>query len=81
MRIIPNGNVGIGNSNPDAKLTVTGLVHAQEVKVTVNAPGPDYVFEKNYKLTTLKKSKTISIKINICQGFFSESDGKNGVHW
>jgi hypothetical protein len=51
------GNVGIGNSNPDAKLTVTGLVHAQEVKVTVNDPGPDYVFEKNYKLTALEEIK------------------------
>jgi hypothetical protein len=51
------GNVGIGNNNPDAKLTVTGQVHAQEVKVTVAAPGPDYVFEKDYKLTSLEEIK------------------------
>ncbi|HEV8513589.1 MAG TPA: hypothetical protein VGQ59_09935 [Cyclobacteriaceae bacterium] len=51
------GNVGIGNNNPDAKLTVSGQVHAQEVKVTVNAPGPDYVFEKDYKLTSLEEIK------------------------
>jgi len=51
------GKVGIGNTNPDAMLTVTGQVHAQEVKVTVNAPGPDYVFEKDYKLTSLEEIK------------------------
>jgi hypothetical protein len=51
------GNVGIGNNAPDAKLTVSGQVHAQEVKVTVSAPGPDYVFEKNYKLTSLEEIK------------------------
>jgi hypothetical protein len=58
MKIDGNGNVGIGNPNPDAKLTVTGLVHAQEVKVTVAAPGPDYVFDKDYKLTSLEEIKT-----------------------
>jgi hypothetical protein len=58
MMIDPSGNVGIGNTNPDAKLTVTGQVHAQEVKVTVNAPGPDYVFEKDYALPSLDQVKT-----------------------
>jgi hypothetical protein len=52
-----DGNVGIGNTNPDAKLTVSGQVHAQEVKVTVNAPGPDYVFEKDYALPSLDQIK------------------------
>jgi hypothetical protein len=58
MMIDPSGNVGIGNTNPDAKLTVTGQVHAQEVKVTVSAPGPDYVFEKDYSLPSLDQIKT-----------------------
>jgi hypothetical protein len=58
MMIDPSGNVGIGNTNPDAKLTVSGQVHAQEVKVTVNAPGPDYVFEKDYALPSLDQIKT-----------------------
>lgn len=52
------GNIGIGNTSPDAKLTVTGQVHAQEVKVTVSAPGPDYVFESNYNLSSLEEIKT-----------------------
>jgi len=57
MVVNTNGYVGIGTSNPDALLTVSGQVHAQEVKVTVNAPGPDYVFEKDYQLTSLEEIK------------------------
>ena len=47
-----SGNVGIGTTSPDAKLTVNGTVHSREVKVDVNI-APDYVFEKDYKLKTL----------------------------
>jgi hypothetical protein len=54
---LQDGKVGIGNASPDAMLTVSGQVHAQEVKVTVAAPGPDYVFEKDYKLTSLEEIK------------------------
>jgi len=57
MRIALDGKVGIGTTNPDALLTVSGQVHAQEVKVTINAPGPDYVFEKDYKLSSLEEIK------------------------
>jgi len=58
LRILAsNGNVGIGTPSPDAKLAVSGQVHAQEVKVSVTVPGPDYVFEKNYKLPTLEEIK------------------------
>lgn len=49
-----NGNVGIGTSNPDQKLTVKGKIHSEEVIVDLNVPGPDYVFEEDYDLTTLK---------------------------
>ncbi|MBI1767425.1 MAG: hypothetical protein HYR67_03510 [Bacteroidetes bacterium] len=58
MVLLNNGNVGIGNTSPDAKLAVSGQVHAQEVKVSVTVPGPDYVFEKEYKLTSLEEIKT-----------------------
>ena len=48
-------NVGIGTSIPDAKLAVKGVVHAQEVKVDISIPGPDYVFEPSYYLPTLEQ--------------------------
>jgi hypothetical protein len=32
-------------------------VHAKEVKVDLNVPGPDYVFEKDYNLMSLEEIK------------------------
>ncbi|MFM8739435.1 MAG: TMF family protein, partial [Cytophagales bacterium] len=51
------GNVGIGTTAPDAKLAVKGTVHANEVKVDLNVPGPDYVFENGYDLMSLEETK------------------------
>ncbi|MDN4167080.1 tail fiber protein [Cytophagales bacterium LB-30] len=49
------GNVGIGTSNPDEKLTVKGTIHTQEVRVDLNGAvtPPDYVFESDYPLSSL----------------------------
>jgi hypothetical protein len=56
IKAIQNGNVGIGTSTPDSKLTVSGNVHAREVKVTLNAGSvPDYVFAKDYQLKSLEE--------------------------
>jgi len=51
------GNVGIGTSNPDYKLTVNGSIHAKEVRVDLSVPGPDYVFANDYKLPSLEEIK------------------------
>ncbi len=49
------GNVGIGITNPSHKLDVNGTIHAKEVLVDLNFPGPDYVFEEDYNLTSLSE--------------------------
>jgi hypothetical protein len=48
-----NGNVGIGTDFPNEKLSVNGNIRAREIKVE-SANWPDYVFEKDYNLGTLK---------------------------
>lgn len=53
-----SGYVGIGTSSPDSKLTVGGTVHATEVVVDQTVTQPDYVFDKDYDLSTLKEVKT-----------------------
>ncbi len=53
LKAIHNGNIGIGTNTPDEKLTVKGKIHAEEVRVDLNVPGPDYVFEENYQLKSL----------------------------
>jgi hypothetical protein len=55
MRIDLNGNMGIGTSNPDEKLTVNGKIHAKEVRIDLNFPAPDYVFANDYKLKSLQE--------------------------
>ncbi len=50
-----SGNVGVGTSTPDAPLTIKGRIHAEEVKVDLSVPAPDYVFHKEYRLNTLRE--------------------------
>jgi len=49
-----SGEVGIGTSNPDMELTVKGDIHAEEVKIDLNVPVPDYVFKKDYNLRSIE---------------------------
>jgi hypothetical protein len=57
IRVNAAGNVGLGTTVPDEKLTVNGKIHAREVRVDLNIPGPDYVFEPDYKLASLDELK------------------------
>jgi hypothetical protein len=53
------GNVGIGTTSPDAKLSVKGTIHTQEIKIDLlGAMVPDYVFEKSYSLPSLEEVKS-----------------------
>jgi hypothetical protein len=58
MAIQSDGNIGIGTTSPTQKLTVNGTIYGKEVKVDLNVPGPDYVFEKDYKLPSLQEIKS-----------------------
>ncbi|WP_438426416.1 hypothetical protein [Aquimarina macrocephali] len=53
--ITNNGKVGIGTDSPDSKLTVKGKIHAEEVKIDLSVPAPDYVFTKEYDLLTIEE--------------------------
>lgn len=55
--ITGKGNVGIGTRVPSEKLTVNGKIHAKEIKVDLNVPGPDYVFGDGYPLLSLAETE------------------------
>jgi len=52
MRITASGNVGIGSTMPDEKLSVQGTIHSQAVRVDMNS-WSDNVFYSNYQLLPL----------------------------
>jgi len=53
LRILGNGNIGIGMDQPTDRLAVNGNIRAREIKVEATN-WPDYVFEDGYKVGTLK---------------------------
>jgi len=103
MRITPNGNVGIGTTNPDKllhvngnsvfmgdvsintldmptgyKLAVNGKIICEELMVKLHADWPDYVFNKDYKLMSLKDLEDYINKNNHLPNVPSASVVKNG---
>lgn len=60
-----DGNVGIGTPTLSAntRLTVNGSIHSKEVRVDLTVQGPDYVFESDYALPSLREIEAY-IKVN-----------------
>ncbi|TRX46491.1 hypothetical protein FNH22_30755 [Fulvivirga sp. M361] len=81
MQFSKNGEIGIGTTNPDAKLTVKGDIHTQEVKVDLNgAVAPDFVFERDYELLTLKETeKYIQANKHLPEIPSAQEMEKNGI--
>ncbi len=63
LAIKTNGNIGIGTATPDMKLTVKGNIHAEEVKIDLSVPAPDYVFKDDYNLRSIEDVEKF-IKVN-----------------
>ncbi|MDQ7949896.1 MAG: tail fiber protein [Pedobacter sp.] len=56
LSIRNDGKIGMGTYSPDEKLTVNGKIHAKEIRV--DATGlPDYVFEADYQLPSLRETE------------------------
>ena len=80
MRILGNGNVGIGELNPKNKLDVKGTIHSQEVKVDMQG-WSDFVFKKEYNLPTLTEvQKHIAEKGHLENIPSEEEVLKNGIN-
>ena len=80
MSIKGNGNVGIGTSNPDAKLAVNGTVHSKEVLVDLDG-WPDYVFANDYHLQPLEKVEEFINQNNHLPEIPSEAEVlENGIN-
>jgi hypothetical protein len=55
MTILNGGNIGIGTTTPEAKLTVKGKIVASEIQVKEIGNIPDYVFKPDYQLMPLNQ--------------------------
>lgn len=79
IRILQNGNVGIGILKPSNKLDVNGTIRSTEVKVTLDG-WSDFVFKKDYKLPTLEEvEKHIAEKGHLENIPSEEEVLKNGI--
>ncbi|MEH6305274.1 hypothetical protein RYH73_06445 [Olivibacter sp. CPCC 100613] len=72
MRLLANGNVGIGTTTPGTKLAVNGTIRAKEVKV--ESGWADYVFDEDYKLLSLTETELFIKKNKHLPGIPSEEE-------
>ena len=77
LKINGNGNIGIGTEAPGSyKLAVEGKIGAREIKVTLQNPWPDYVFEKKADLRQLADLESFIIKNKHLPGIPSAKEVK-----
>ncbi|MDN5216106.1 tail fiber protein [Fulvivirgaceae bacterium BMA12] len=81
IHIRSDGNVGIGTTVPDSRLTVNGKVHAKEVKIDLNIAAADYVFENDYPLRSLEDTEKYIKEKKHLPGIPSGKEMEtNGIH-
>ncbi len=53
--LVTYGRLSVATSSQEAVLTVNGDILAEEIKVQLDVPGPDYVFQPDYDLKSLQE--------------------------
>lgn len=61
LTISSEGNVGVGVLSNDYKFAVAGGIIAEEVVVKLQSNWPDYVFEDDYEMPTIKETEEFII--------------------
>lgn len=80
MIIDENGNVGIGTNNPQTKLAVNGVVLSEEVIVYTDiSQYPDYVFDDDYLLISLKELEAFIDKNGHLPDIPTAKDSAEGI--
>lgn len=72
-KVIVNGNLGVGTSNPTSRLSVNGDIKAKEIKVELTG-WSDFVFEPTYSLRTLSEVESFILENKHLPDIPSESE-------
>lgn len=79
LTVLGSGRVGIGTDSPQALLDVNGTIRSKEVKIEATG-WPDFVFDKGYKLPSLKEVESHINEKGTLPNIPSEKDVKeNGI--